>query len=83
MQAKNPDQQDRTTVEKPYAPLKDDLPPDESEQSYRIDRLTDLAADIFGSIEEVSSRLKEPYLALNSRLPVDLRFDKKDSSFIF
>ncbi|MCC5941365.1 MAG: DUF2384 domain-containing protein [Balneolaceae bacterium] len=48
------------------------LPPDESERSYRIARLTDLGADVLGSMEKASVWFKEPNYALGNQTPLDL-----------
>jgi len=48
------------------------LPPDESERSYRIARLTDLAAEVFGSMEKASSWFKQKNYALSNKKPIDI-----------
>ncbi|NBC03702.1 MAG: DUF2384 domain-containing protein [Bacteroidetes bacterium] len=50
----------------------DVLPPDESERSYRIARLTDLAAEVFGSMEKASTWFKQPNYALGNKKPLDI-----------
>lgn len=48
------------------------LPADESERSYRIARLTELAADITGSMEKASEWFKKPNFALGNKKPIEL-----------
>ncbi|MEX0646620.1 MAG: antitoxin Xre-like helix-turn-helix domain-containing protein [Balneolaceae bacterium] len=48
------------------------LPPDESERSYRIARLTDLANEVIGGMDDVSVWFKEPNFALNNQKPIDI-----------
>lgn len=48
------------------------LPSDESERSYRIARLTDLARQIFGSTEDAAAWFKRPNYALDNQKPIDL-----------
>lgn len=48
------------------------LPADESERSYRIARLTDLAADVLGSMEKGSVWFKTPNYALGNKKPIEL-----------
>ncbi len=48
------------------------LPADESERSYRIARLTELAAEITGSMEKASEWFKEPNFALGNKKPLEL-----------
>ncbi|MDZ7719308.1 MAG: antitoxin Xre/MbcA/ParS toxin-binding domain-containing protein [Balneolaceae bacterium] len=48
------------------------LPADESERSYRIARLTDLAAGVFGNMEKASKWFKEPNYALGNQKPIEL-----------
>ncbi|MCC5906247.1 MAG: DUF2384 domain-containing protein [Balneolaceae bacterium] len=48
------------------------LPADESERSFRIARLTDLASEIFGSMEKASVWFKEPNFALGNKTPIEL-----------
>lgn len=48
------------------------LPADESERSYRIARLTDLAAQVFGSMEKASTWFKQPNYALGNEKPIDI-----------
>ncbi|NBC65963.1 MAG: DUF2384 domain-containing protein, partial [Bacteroidetes bacterium] len=50
----------------------DVLPPDESERSYRIARLTDLAAEVFGSMEKASNWFKQPNYTLGNKKPLDI-----------
>ncbi len=50
----------------------DVLPPDESERSYRIARLTDLASDVFGSMEKASIWFKQSNYALGNKKPIDI-----------
>lgn len=50
----------------------DVLTPDESERSYRVARLTDLAAEIFGSIEKAEHWFKEANFALGNQKPIEL-----------
>jgi len=50
----------------------DILPTDESERSYRIARLTDMAADVTGSMEKASLWFKRPNYALGNKKPIDL-----------
>lgn len=48
------------------------LPADESERSYRIARLTDLAAEVTGSMEKASIWFKKPNYALGNKKPIEL-----------
>lgn len=48
------------------------LPPDESERSYRIARLTDLAAEVFGSMEKASAWFKKSNYALGNKKPIEI-----------
>lgn len=48
------------------------LPPDESERSYRIARLTDRAYQVFGETEKVASWFSEPNFALGNKKPLEL-----------
>ena len=48
------------------------LPPDESERSYRIVRLIDLAKEIFASTEKTVVWFKRPNYALGNQRPVEL-----------
>ncbi len=48
------------------------LPADESERSFRIARLTDLASEIFGSMEKASVWFKQPNFALGNKTPIEL-----------
>jgi len=48
------------------------LPPDESERSYRIARLTDRAYQVFGETEKVASWFSEPNYALGNKKPLEL-----------
>ncbi len=48
------------------------LPVDESERSYRIARLTDLAAEVTGSMEKASAWFKKPNYALGNIKPIEL-----------
>lgn len=48
------------------------LPPAESERSYRIARLTDLAAEVFGSMEKASTWFKQSNYALGNKKPIDI-----------
>lgn len=48
------------------------LPADESERSYRIARLTDLAAEVTGSMEKGSAWFKKPNYALGDKKPIEL-----------
>lgn len=48
------------------------LAPDESERSFRIVRLTDLAEEIFGSMEETASWFKQPNYTLGNQQPLEL-----------
>ncbi len=48
------------------------LPADESERSYRIARLTDLAAEVVGSMEKASVWFKKPNYALGNKKPIEL-----------
>ncbi len=48
------------------------LPADESERSFRIARLTDLASEVLGSMEKVSVWFKEPNFALGNKPPIEL-----------
>jgi len=48
------------------------LPSDESERSYRIARLTDLAFQIFGSKEKAAKWFNEPNYALGNKKPIEL-----------
>ena len=48
------------------------LPSDESERSYRIARLTDLAYQIFESMNKVSEWFEEPNYALGNKKPIEI-----------
>lgn len=48
------------------------LPPDESERSFRVVRLTDLAAEIFGSMDKGASWFKQKNYVLNNQKPLEL-----------
>jgi putative toxin-antitoxin system antitoxin component (TIGR02293 family) len=48
------------------------LPPDESERSYRIARLTDRAYQVFENSEKVARWFSEPNFALGNIKPLDL-----------
>lgn len=48
------------------------LPADESERSYRIARLTELAAEVIGNMEKASEWFKKPNFALGNKKPVEL-----------
>lgn len=48
------------------------LPADESERSYRIARLTDMAAQVLGSMEKASHWFKQPNYALGNEKPIDI-----------
>lgn len=48
------------------------LPPDESERSFRIVRLTELASDILGDMESASRWFSESNFALGERKPMEL-----------
>lgn len=48
------------------------LPPDESERSYRIARLTERAYQVFGESEKVASWFSEPNFALGNKTPLEL-----------
>lgn len=48
------------------------LPSDESERSYRIARLTDLAYQIFENMSKVSEWFEEPNYALGNKKPIEL-----------
>ena len=48
------------------------LPADESERTYRIARLTELAADILGTMEKASEWFKTPNFALGNKKPIEL-----------
>lgn len=48
------------------------LPADESERSYRIARLTDLAAEVLGSMDDASAWFKRPNYALGNQKPIDM-----------
>lgn len=48
------------------------LPADESERSYRIARLTDLASEVTGSGKKASEWFKKPNFALGNKTPLDL-----------
>lgn len=48
------------------------LPPDESERSYRVARLTDLSRNVFENMEKASEWFKQPNLALDNQKPIDL-----------
>lgn len=48
------------------------LPPDESERSFRIARLTDLAAMILGDMESAANWFKKPNYALGNQTPLEL-----------
>lgn len=48
------------------------LPPAESERSYRIARLTDLATQVFGSMEKASTWFKQSNYALGNKKPIDI-----------
>ena len=48
------------------------LPPDESERSYRIARLTDRAYQIFEDSDKVAQWFSEPNYALGNKQPIEL-----------
>jgi putative toxin-antitoxin system antitoxin component (TIGR02293 family) len=48
------------------------LPPDESERSYRIARLTDRAYQVLGESDKVATWFSEPNFALGNRTPLEL-----------
>lgn len=48
------------------------LSPDESERVYRILKLIELAADVFGTEADARDWMKEPNFALASKSPLDL-----------
>lgn len=48
------------------------LPPDESERSYRIARLTDRALQVFEDSDKVAKWFSEPNYALGNKKPIDL-----------
>lgn len=48
------------------------LPADESERTFRIARLTDLAADVLGSMEKASTWFKTSNFALGNKKPIEL-----------
>lgn len=48
------------------------LPPDESERSYRIARLTDRAYQVFGESEKVAIWFSERNFALGNKTPLEL-----------
>ena len=48
------------------------LPPDESERSYRVARLTDRAYQVFEDPDKVAQWFSEPNYALGNKLPIDL-----------
>lgn len=48
------------------------LPPDESERSYRIARLTDRAYQVFEDPDKVARWFSEPNYALGNKKPLDL-----------
>lgn len=48
------------------------LPPDESERSYRIARLTDRAYQVFEDPDKVARWFSEPNFALGNKSPIDL-----------
>ncbi|MEX2574921.1 MAG: antitoxin Xre/MbcA/ParS toxin-binding domain-containing protein [Balneolaceae bacterium] len=48
------------------------LPPDESERSYRIVRLTDLAIEILGTMDRSATWFKQPNYTLDNQKPVEL-----------
>lgn len=48
------------------------LPPDESERSYRIARLTERAYQVFGESEKVASWFSELNFALGNKTPLEL-----------
>jgi len=50
----------------------DTLPADESERSYRIARLTELASEVTGSGEKASEWFKKPNFALGNKTPLEL-----------
>jgi len=48
------------------------LPADESERSYRIARLTELASELTGSGEKASQWFKKPNFALGNKTPLEM-----------
>lgn len=48
------------------------LPPDESERSYRIARLTDRAYQVLGESDKVARWFSEPNYALGNKIPLEL-----------
>ncbi len=48
------------------------LPADESERSFRVARLTEIAADVLGSMEKASSWFKAPNFSLGNEKPINL-----------
>ena len=50
----------------------DILPADESERTFRIARLTDLASDVLGSMDKASTWFKTPNFALGNKKPIEL-----------
>lgn len=48
------------------------LPPDESERSYRIARLTDCAYQVFEDPDKVARWFSEPNFALGNKKPINL-----------
>lgn len=48
------------------------LPADESERSYRVARLTDLAAEVTGSMEKASEWFKKSNYALGNKTPLEM-----------
>lgn len=48
------------------------LPADESERSFRIARLTDLASEILGSMEKASVWFKQPNFSLGNKPPIEM-----------
>lgn len=48
------------------------LPADESERSFRVARLTEVAAEIFGSMEKASNWFKTDNYALGNVKPIEL-----------
>ncbi len=48
------------------------LAPDESERVYRVLKLIELAADVFGTESDAREWMKEPNFALASKSPLDL-----------
>lgn len=48
------------------------LPADESERSFRIARLTDLAEEILGSMEKATTWFKTSNFALGNKKPIEL-----------